>query len=175
MGLLTIVPRTITSLGKLTSQQAEGVFYTYLYGFLYGYKLSNIKFIAKQIILETGWNGSNLLKKNNNLFGMSCTNSTNSFQSGCTQLSDGNTNAYYKTLKASVKDRYIWDKERFHTPYELRETNNYPEAVCDRYFPQNPTGYLESVGNISYNFFPIFLIFITIIPLELLLIFKLIK
>lgn len=175
MGLLTILPKTIASLGKLTSKQTEGVFYTYLYGFLYGYSIKNIQFIAKQIILETGWGGSELLNKNNNLFGMSCTNSLNSFQSGCSLLSDGNTNAKYKTLKQSVKDRYTWDRERFNTPYELRQTTEYPEAVSSRYFPQSPISYLENVSNIHFNFFPIFLIFITIIPLELFLLFKIIK
>jgi hypothetical protein len=175
MGLLTVLPRLIGSVTtKLTSQQAEAVFWIYYYGLTSGYSRQNCLWLTKQMILETGWGGSDLLRSNNNPFGMSCTNNTNSFQIDCTYLPDGNTNAKFKSIRKAVQDRFLWDKARFTEPFTHRKDETYPEIVSERYFPTSPNSYNSSVGNVDFNKgMYIFILFTFFIPVEILFLTKL--
>lgn len=175
MGFLTAVPASVASLFRLTRKQNEAIFWVYVYGIQYGYSLENLNWICRQMVQESGWQGSPLLNRNNNPFGMSCTNSTSTTQIGCEVLSDGNTNGRYKSVRAAVKDRFLWDSKRFTEPFEYRKSPNYSEVVCDRYFPQNPSSYRASVGSIRLNTTLPLVIFATIVPFEILAIIKLFK
>ena len=141
---------------------------------MYGYSIKNIEFLCKQSILESGWGGSRLLEKNNNVFGMSCSNNPNNLQTGCEYLVDGNTNAVFTSIKNSVKDRFLWDRKRFTVPYEHRKEDTYKIEVINRYFPQNSNVYLTSIDNIRVNSGIIFLAYCIFIPVELYLIYYLI-
>ena len=177
MGLLTAVPRhVVAGLTKLTSLQAEAVFWVFWYGTSTGYTFGNLTWIAQQMILETGWGGSTLLRENRNAFGMSCTNSVNSTQIGCTQLQDGNTNGVYRTIRSSVRDRFLWDEKRFTEPFDHRKSSDYPEVVAERFYPDSPVVYAATVGSINVN--PVWValtVYSVFVPLEILALIKLIK
>jgi hypothetical protein len=175
MELLMVLPALLTSLGKTTIKQSKAFYYVWFYGLLYGYSISNIQWMCKQVILETGWGGSRLLESNNNAFGMSCSNNPANLQIGCEQLSDGNTNAKFKSIKTSVKDRFLWDRKRFTVPYAHRKLSSYAQEVSDRYIPSSSTSYYQSVTNLNVNSGYIFLTYCIFIPVEILLIIKLIK
>ena len=177
MGLLTAAPRhVVAGITKLTSLQAEAVFWVFWYGLMKGYSFSNLTWMCQQMILETGWGGSPLLVQNRNAFGMSCTNSPASTQVGCTQLNDGNTNGIYRTIQSSVKDRFMWDEKRFTEPYEHRKESTYPEVVAKRFYPDSPVVYRATVGSINVN--PVWValtVFGLFVPFEVLAIVKVIK
>lgn len=165
----------MASLFRLTKKQNECIFWVYVYGIQYGYSLSNLNWISKQMVQETGWQGSPLLSRNNNPFGMSCTNSTHSTQVGCELLPDGNSNGKYKTIRSAVKDRFLWDSKRFTEPHKQRKSEQYSQAVSERYYPQNPVAYNSSVSNIRLNTGLPLAVFATFIPLEILAIFKIFR
>ena len=175
MGLLTAVPAKLASFRKLTKKQNEAILWVWIYGLTKGYRVENLRWMIKQMILESGWHGSPLLERNLNPFGMSCTNNVNTTQKGCEILSDGNTNGKYSSIKQAVKDRFLWDEKRFTEPYKYRDQPEYAQKVADRYYPDNASTYFASVSNIRFNPLWTLMIFAIFIPVELFLIFKLVK
>lgn len=141
-----------------------------VYFLLKGYSLSSIKFLIKQYQNETANGTSRLFQSNHNAFGMSCPMIRPTTAIGCENLSDGNTNAVFRSVWSSLKDRYLWDKY-----FNINgKSINYSVDVSKRYHPS--PDYEPNIQAISDEVYKSsFSILFSLIPITIYLIYLTLK
>lgn len=136
-----------------------------LYFLSKGYTFQACKFLVKQYQLETANGSSNLYLTNNNAFGMSCPMVRPTTMAYCSDLPDGNTNAGYKSIYQSIKDRYLWDIE-FNID---KRSLMYGQEVSNFYHPS--VGYFGTVSGVSDKVYRNSLLLILMLPIPLVMAF----
>ena len=117
--------------GLLQGKKGEIGVYVYVLGMMYGYSSANMKWIYKQMLLETAFGESNGVINRNNAFGMSCVNVRQNTQIGCERVSPVETQGVYKNLFDSVVDRYMWDN--YWNLDGAKRSDSYREDVSNIY------------------------------------------
>lgn len=107
-----------------------------------GYSIANIKWLAKQIALETNWGTSNSIEVDLNAWGMNCVSSRETTQIGCREVNSYESLGQYSSIDASCADRLYWDSYWGYDTH--KRSTQYPQMVGQKY--HTSSNYVDSVS-----------------------------
>lgn len=137
-----------------------------------GYSVKNVVWLCKQIAHETAWGTSNSIKQDLNAWGMNCVSLRKNEQSGCRETESGEVLGVYSSLWNSCRDRYMWDD--YWGIDDFKKSEDYPQKVSVRY--HTSSSYAAAVSGVDTGRVQrVLLTWAAIVPLELLLVFKIFK
>lgn len=129
--LIQVTAQLIAAVLKEPRAKVEAVGALLLLGLFKGYSLANIRWIAQQSALETGFWTNRGTTEDNNVFGMSRVNTRPTTQTGWRRINEHETSGVYSSVWSCVRDRFMWD--RYWGVDADRKSDGYSAKVCEVY------------------------------------------